>query len=226
MILGISGKALVGKDTIADYIISSHGWDRKIGFASNLKSACMEIFDLSEFQVYSQEGKSSRLEEPVLVHFADIENIISWMRKTHKSISILDRPAVDVRRWVGKILSTPREVLQFVGTEVMRFYVEDYHTSVVFLEIREKENVIITDVRFPNEVNGVLNKNGVVVRIERPITLRERKGIVLDSNHLSETSLDIGYCFDYVIQNNSETLSGLYTKVDRMLESLDIHRRR
>ena len=77
MLLGLSGKALSGKDTVADYILSSYGWHRKVGFASNLKEACMNIFGLSEYLVFTQEGKISSLPKEILVNKSILENYLT-----------------------------------------------------------------------------------------------------------------------------------------------------
>lgn len=221
MILGLSGKALSGKDTVADYLISNHGWDKKIGFATNLKSACSMIFDLSNYQVSSQEGKSSYLEEPIFTTKRDIVEILRWMRTTH-AVELEDR---DFEPLLGKRLMTPRDILQFVGTEVMRYYIPSYHTDVVFNSMISGDmNVIITDVRFPNEYNDIKNYGGEVVRINRPLELRVLHGIVANGSHPSEISLDSGFEFKYTIDNIWKDLDCLYRQVDEMLTVLNLKR--
>ena len=66
---------------------------------------------------------------------------------------------------------TPREILQFVGTEICRHISEAYHAEVLIRQILEEPNVnwIITDARFPNE-RAALKKlfGAMLVRIKRP----------------------------------------------------------
>lgn len=60
---------------------------------------------------------------------------------------------------------------------------------------------VITDCRFPNEVEYIQKLGGCVVRLERsniePSTLAGR-----DTQHVSETALDGFAGFDHVIQND------------------------
>ena len=59
----------------------------------------------------------------------------------------------------------------------------------------EYPNWIITDVRFPNELQAIKDKGGIVIRVNRPN--------LIENNHLSETSLDSA-TFDFVINNDKD----------------------
>ena len=65
--------------------------------------------------------------------------------------------------------------------------------------------IIITDTRFPNEIEGMYDNNyeTFTIRIERNINTN--KNI---ASHVSETSLDNWSIWDYIIDNNS-TLKNL-----------------
>ena len=56
MLIGITGKAGCGKDTLADALIKQHG-GMKIGFADPLKAACKELFQLSREQLHDRKEK-------------------------------------------------------------------------------------------------------------------------------------------------------------------------
>ena len=121
---------------------------------------------------------------------------------------------------------TYREFLQKLGTEAMR---NGLHTNVwvnaLFANYNaigykykdcdykviqgkwEYPNWIITDMRFPNEMEAVVEKNGITIRVNRP-------GISL-LDHPSETSLDNAE-FDYTIVNDS-TIEDLVIKVREIL---------
>lgn len=121
---------------------------------------------------------------------------------------------------------TYREFLQKLGTEAMR---NGLHTNVwvnaLFANYNaigykykdcdykviqgkwEYPNWIITDMRFPNEMEAVVEKNGITIRVNRP-------GISL-LDHPSETSLDTAE-FDYTIVNDS-TIEDLVIKVREIL---------
>ncbi len=97
----------------------------------------------------------------------------------------------------------------------------------VYLKLKEKyfEEIksklpkwLITDMRFPNEVQAVKEREGVTIRINRP---RNNPGIndydmTKDSDHISETALDDYVDFDYVIDNTG-TIEELISKVKEIL---------
>jgi len=210
MILGLSGKASSGKDTTADYLIDHFAWDSKIALASNLKEACKIIFNLSDDQVLTQKGKRTSFQVPVLLSDFHVSAVVNWINRTH-SVHIND---VDYTKYLGLELNTPRDVLQFVGTELMRSYCDSYHIDVIMGKLRYYNNVAITDVRFKDEAEAVKAANGKLVRIERDANLRG-----VSSNHLSETALDNWGNWDYILYNNS-SFCNLYSQIDKMIENI------
>jgi len=219
MIIGLSGKALVGKDTVADYLLDRYGWNRKVSFAHNLKTSCSILFGLTWEQVSTQDGKKTPLDKPVVVTEHEIRSVIEWMRKTH-TVNLNDK---DYSHLLGVELETPRDILQFVGTDIMRYYVDDYHCEVVFKKLDTQDKVVITDVRFPNEAVKVLESGGYLIRIERPLILREIYGAVPNTAHYSEIALDDWDNWSYRLKNDGEHLSNLYSIVDEMVVSLEVN---
>jgi hypothetical protein len=71
-----------------------------------------------------------------------------------------------------------------------------------------ENNWIITDLRFPNELEAIKKRNGLTIRINRP-------GLE-ENNHISETALD-NADFDYVIDNNT-SLKALINSVYYILK--------
>lgn len=59
ILIGITGKAGVGKDTLADKIIERYG-GVKLGFADSIKNACKELFQLSHEQLHIREEKEKK----------------------------------------------------------------------------------------------------------------------------------------------------------------------
>lgn len=51
MIIGLSGRAHAGKDTLADYLVQNYGFT-KVAFADELKLLCASNFNLSNDQLY------------------------------------------------------------------------------------------------------------------------------------------------------------------------------
>lgn len=109
---------------------------------------------------------------------------------------------------------SPRQILQMVGN-VLR---ENIDSEVWIKSLLAKLNqyhlemgytrFVITDVRFPNEADAILNINSncKVFKINRNVPLDE------NSNHLSETALDNYTRWSGTIDNNS-SITDLYSKI-------------
>jgi hypothetical protein len=94
---------------------------------------------------------------------------------------------------------TPRTLLQLLGTECGRQIIHpNIWVNALFADYDTSSNYdfnwIITDVRFPNEVQAIKDKGGIVIKINRDSD-------VVD-NHSSETALDNYDGFDFVVDNN------------------------
>lgn len=136
-------------------------------------------------------------------------------------------------------LMTYREFLQKLGTEAMRdglhtnvwvnALMADYKYTKEFydeqgrqLRMKGLPDWIITDMRFPNEMEAVVERKGITIRVVRPETkdyfqLKNRDGSITHATlHPSETSLDSAE-FDYTIVNDS-TIEDLVKKVKEILE--------
>ena len=118
--------------------------------------------------------------------------------------------------------STIRDVLQILGTELLREgFNNNIHVAATLGSIKENENVIITDTRFPNELEAVKKREGITIRVNRNFEGKwidkqewdlHTKGIV---PHESETALDNAE-FDYEIINDG-TISELIDKIRNIL---------
>ena len=75
-------------------------------------------------------------------------------------------------------------------------------------------NWIITDVRFPNELEAIKKHNGITIRINRGLIERTGK-MIQEPEHISETALDNAK-FDYVIENDG-TIEELIEQVKKIL---------
>jgi hypothetical protein len=217
MIIGIAGFQGSGKDTIADYLQNIYGFKRD-SFASTLKDAVAAVFgwDRELLEGRTTESRQWR------------EQVDPWWSAR------LNMPEL-----------TPRLVLQQWGTEVAR---KSWHddTWIASLEnkLRKTSNdIVISDVRFPNEIAAIKRAGGVVIRVTRGPEPEwyELASIVnqgpdrntmwrLSKNqletyqvHASETAW-IGTKFDAVIDNNADGLDNLYSQVKRLVQDLQAPR--
>ncbi len=210
-VLGIHGEAGSGKDTIGDYLVESKGWGAKIAFAGNLKEMCQTIFGLTEYQINSSEGKGWPFHKPITVSFLLIERIIAWMEKTHTSVR--SRYHL-VNELIGNELKSPRDVLQLVGADICRVLVPGYHIDIVRKKVSELDKCVITDVRYPDEADFVVEElKGKVIKVTRT----NKDDFHINRKHNSEVSMRGWDNFAAIIFNNSNNRQDLYREVDSIL---------
>jgi len=103
----------------------------------------------------------------------------------------------------GKYLSG-RDIMQLVGTDFFRAVKSNIWPEATVRKILKDQPYIalITDCRFPNEVDAIKNNNGIVIRLTRE--LPKNPGEI---EHKSETALDKEVYdwanFNYVIDNKN-----------------------
>jgi len=141
MIIGFVGLIGAGKDTAADYLVNTHGF-RRDSFAGTLKDAVAHVFgwDRTLLEGRTKEAREWR------------EQVDPWWAKRLKMPKL-----------------TPRWVLQYWGTDVFRTH---FHDDIWIASIENKirktsDNIVISDVRFPNEIKSIHNSDGMVIRIKR-----------------------------------------------------------
>jgi hypothetical protein len=140
MIVGFVGFIGSGKDTAADYLVNFHGYRRE-SFANTLKDAVSVVFGWDRTML---EGRTKEARE--------------WRERSDEWWS--NRLGKDI---------TPRWILQHWGTDVLR---QHFHDDIWIASLENKmrktgDNIVISDVRFPNEIKAIHNAGGIVVRVKR-----------------------------------------------------------
>lgn len=109
---------------------------------------------------------------------------------------------------------TVGEILQKLGTDAIR---NNLHTDAWILATLANykpsiDNIIICDMRFPNEAQAIKDRGGFLIRIEGD-PLKQQGDGTRDDNHPSETALDDYEGFDAHIKNDG-TLEQLKEQVE------------
>jgi len=215
MIIGVCGFIGTGKDTIADYLVNIHQFRRE-SFASTLKDAVSSVFGWDRELI---EGRTRQAREWR-------EQVDPWWSKR------LEMPDL-----------TPRWVLQYWGTEVCR---RGFHDNIWIASLENKlrnsrDDIVISDCRFPNEIKSIKDAGGIVVRVVRgpdpewyPLASIVNAGnshirwalakadLAQYNIHASETAW-AGTDFDAVLDNNG-SLDHLYQQINDLVLNLQASR--
>lgn len=205
MIISITGLIGSGKDTAADYLVNFYNFKRE-SFASTLKDAVSDVFGWDR-ELLEGRTKTSR----------------EW------------REQVD-EWWANRLgipQLTPRWILQHWGTDVLRNHFHD-DMWIASLENKlrnSKDNIVITDCRFPNEIAGLKSQGAKMLWIRRGVIphwysiaeqanrgdSKARDWLLKEGIHSSEYSW-AGTSFDVVIDNNKD-LQHLYDQLKNLVKS-------
>jgi len=115
---------------------------------------------------------------------------------------------------------TPRWVLQYFGTEVMRQGMYDAIWVDSVIGRYKGENTVISDTRFQNEIKTIKAHGGKILLVKRG-ELPTREEMQKQGAHQSEWDW-LGSNFDYIIENNS-SIEGLNANVDQFIHQLQDH---
>jgi len=126
MIIGLSGYARSGKDTMASTLCLNYGF-RRVSFADPMREAILIL--------------NPKIDS--ITHVAHYVEDYGWdMAKQNPEI---------------------RRLLQVFGTDVgRRMFGENVWIDMAFKDIKPDENVVIADVRFPNEADAIKQRGGQI----------------------------------------------------------------
>jgi hypothetical protein len=205
MLIGICGFINSGKGTVADVLVQKHDFT-KLSFADTVKDSTAAIFGWPR-PLLEGDTEESRV-------FRETKDEW-WSEKFGYDFS-------------------PRLALQLMGTEAGR---NVFHPDIWIHSLERKmtmyPNVVIADVRFPNEIDFIHSKGGFLVRVKRgpdpewyETALSDNKNnlepgvsdmsVYYPSIHYSEWAW-IGSIVDYELHNIG-TLSALEGDVRHMLK--------
>lgn len=176
VLIGLSGKKRAGKDTVAAYLVEKYGFAR-VAFADPLRRAALALDPIITAATITGSLRTFRL--------SDLVGSQGWeAAKEHPEVRrILQRMGVGVR-----------DLDPYFWLHIAAEKIGDMMAA--------RRNVVVTDVRFPNEADYI-KRHGFLVRITRP-------GLDHADTHESETALD-DYPHDaYLINDGSvQDLRGL-----------------
>ena len=193
MLIGVVGLIGSGKGTVADRLVQKHNF-RKDSFAKSLKDAVSSMFNWDREML---EGK------------------------TDESRAWREKPDVFWSKRFGKDV-TPRWVLQYFGTEVMRQGMHDSIWIDSCMARYDGKPTVIADTRFENEIKIIREMGGSILLVKRGqdpdwFTDYVEGNVVPKNVHLSEYAWAKSE-YDHLITNDG-TLEELHLKIDNLVIS-------
>lgn len=211
-LIGLGGALRAGKDAVGDHLVDKHGFQKL--------------------------GMSDALNEALLV-------LNPWIISPHYARPLRYQELHDLVGYVeAKKNPEVRRLLQVLGTEVGRKMIsEDVWVGIAERKISRLlgsgQSVVITAMRFPNEIEMLDRLGGFSVWVERDAerrveglatggVLRTPEKVLTPvsgacvsaestiSTHASENSVDKSM-FEYFLSNNG-SLEELYSKTDALLD--------
>lgn len=153
------------------------------------KDVCMNILGLSYDQCYGDDNAKNTLTD------------INWQ----------DMPGIKNN---STSYMTAREVMEYVGTNIFRSIKNNVWVDATIKKISSDKSklAVITDCRFPNEIESVKATGGKVIRLTRS---------PFESNHISETVLDSDKYdwknFDHIIDNSKMSIFDQCVEIEKLL---------
>lgn len=208
-IVGLVGFIGSGKGTVASTLVNEFNF-RQDSFATSLKDACAVMFDWPRHLLEGDTTESREWREIVDPWWSEQLNMPNF---------------------------SPRLALQIVGTDSLRNH---FHSDIWFLTLRNRirknpdKDVVISDVRFPNEVKFIQEQGGTLIRVNRgpvPVwyetALIANKGNSIAKDIMTKTYSDahfsewawVGSDVDYEISNDA-TLEILKENVKNVIAKI------
>lgn len=199
MNIGIIGRARVGKDTAGKWLVDERGY-RRVAFADALKEAALKVDPIVEVTDYGDaiDSLSDVLRMAPVVDFrrplSNVDRRSPWERAKDE--------VPEVRRFLQELGSAMRAVDPEIWIRpVLAQAIEANDAGVP---------VVVTDVRYPNEVESLRRAGFHLVYIERPG--------VPQLDHESENSL--GPADGDLVITNDDTITQYLRDVERVWERI------
>lgn len=200
--ISISGQKQSGKDTAGNFF-RGFGFE-KVNWADNLKTMCSGAFDIPLEHFYDDDLKERNFLSPVTIQQEHIDFLNKWIRHSHTFSIPMSH--------LGEPLASPREVMQYVGVDMIRAVFPRYHVEVSMPLMEDCGLLVCCDSRFQDEIEAIKslaarnNADFFSIYIVRP---GENK-----DGHATETSVTPDMCDHVVI--NDWSVESLHQKLDAL----------
>lgn len=206
MIVSFSGVKFSGKDTAAEGLIRSYKF-RRVGLADRLKDICSNVFEISRKDMDDPAKKEVTFKDPIYITTDHVLHLLDILRND-KFLFDFEVTCKEIcKNFIGKFLTSIRDMLQTVGTDICRTYIKDdiWLDYIKTTVSNSTSDIVVTDARFKNERDYLKELGAVLILVKRP-------GMQSNSTHISENQLGNENDYDVII-NNCDTIQALQSDV-------------
>lgn len=189
-VIGFAGRMRNGKTQSALYLVDKYDYV-KLSCAGALKKLCANLLNIDLDRLNQMKNDN----EPIHIQ-PDETWAITIANTIGVEQNIITQDLKDV------VFKDVRDILQYVGTDIIRKHKENWHVDILRSEIasllEQGYNVVIDDVRFTNECDMIKEFGGEVYFVSR-------RGYNIASTHESENILnDDMFDYEHTIYNNQD----------------------
>lgn len=192
-LIGLGGYATAGKDAVADFLVTDHGF-MKMG----MSDALLDVMTILNPYLTS-------------VSFPD----------THPPVRFVDH--LEVVGYVeAKRHPEVRRLMQILGTEIGRNMLgpdtwADMARNKILAELDHGRSVAITGIRFPNEIDMIHSLGGALVWVDRP-GVEPARGHASDQS-VSPEAFDVSLLNHGTLDDLQESTTEILRTLSRLLGS-------
>lgn len=180
-IIGFAGRCYSGKSELAK-ICETYGYEIK-SFATPLKQLIADLIKVPF-------GEVNRLKKADMSFVISDMDVLFLSKETNIPYDIIKE------KCDNKVFRNTRQLLQFIGTDIIREYNKDWHVNKIKETLENDKKYVFDDVRFINEKDMIQELGGMIWFVVRP---------QLDnvSNHVSENTLKWQDFSNVIVNNNT-----------------------
>jgi hypothetical protein len=163
VLIGLTGPAGCGKDTVAD-LLTTHCGFYKMAFADGLRNEVCDAFGIEPLYLTHRSTKEHPMSCLALSKCAE-QAFVDRVNVHHReNLDYIDLAAP----------RSPRQIMQWWGTDYRRQQSADYWVTKSASRIQQlfsqriATRIVITDLRFDNEADLVTRHGGLIWRVTRP----------------------------------------------------------
>lgn len=245
MILGISGKKQSGKTTSGNFILSifiaNLGISKKVHINSKGEIVVSDLFSNVSYAGVLDLNKPNNdyLIQKTIKTLDPYVKLYSFADPLKKDICINilgltwdqcygtdeDKNSLTLLKWDdmpgynGELKGnmTAREVMEYIGTGIFRkIKINSWVDGTINSILKDKTKLaIITDCRFPNEVEAIKKQNGKVIRLSRSkFNSDSESELVLDEKNYDWSK------FDFIVRNDDMEIYDQCMQIQQILQTL------